>query len=51
MRDNGPDEHEIEEMQIDRQIEYFDECDNGEHGEDLQSFVKCHHRLPRLGEI
>lgn len=51
MRDNGPDEQEIEEMEIDRQIEYFEECVNGEHGEDLQTFVECYHRLPRLGEI
>ncbi len=41
----GPDDWEIEEQEIDRQIEYFDECQRGEHGPDLEWFTNCYGTL------
>ena len=32
----GPDNCEIEEQEIENQIEYFEECQRGEHGPDLE---------------
>tara|TARA_Y100000034_G_scaffold126736_1_gene178425 strand:+ start:130 stop:411 length:282 start_codon:yes stop_codon:yes gene_type:complete len=41
----GPDHSEIEEQEIEHQIEYFEECQRGEHGPDLEWYTNCYGTL------